>query len=85
MAVFAFVLAHLTEIGLAALGVLTVASIVVGMLPESAQKARVAGGLVKLMEFVSVVTHVDTKGTFKAPGRSAVQPAAPGDPGAEPR
>lgn len=55
----------------------TLASLVVALLPQSASK----NAIVALLERISVLTHKDSPGTLKMPGTSAVaQPSSSGDP-----
>lgn len=67
-AALAFVLAHWSEILDALLAFGALASIVVGLLPRAARYAPVVGGLVRFLEWCSVLTHRDAVGTFKLPG-----------------
>ncbi|HSN29038.1 MAG TPA: hypothetical protein VLT45_22275 [Kofleriaceae bacterium] len=83
--VIAFLIAHKAEL-IALLGALyTAASIVVGMLPQSASKKKI----VAAMEWLSFIKHSDTPGSIKSPFMSAVvklaEAAVQAGPGVPPR
>lgn len=69
-----WIAAHWAELLEAIGSLLVVATIVTGLLPESARTARWLGWLVRAQERVSAAKHRDTPGTWKLPGTTAVQP-----------
>ncbi len=73
-ALIAFVLSHRAQLLALAGALYTLASIVVGLLPESASKHKA----IAFLERVSFIAHADSPGSVKLPGLSAIVKAMEG-------